>query len=393
MEVTLVEGLPQIMAPLDPEMAAQLQVELEKNGVTVVTNAGISGFEASSASAIGSDVVLQDGRRLPGDVIILGLGVRADSALAKAAGIELNPRGGIVVDEHLRTNDPFVWAVGDAVEVANPILGGRWMVAMAGPANRQGRMVADNIMGKPRAYKGTYGTSVLRCFGLTAACTGVSEKALRAAGREYHAVHVHPRSHAGYYPGSAMMSLKIVFSPGTGLLLGAQAIGADKVEKRIDVLATALMAGMTVDDLAQLELCYAPPYGGAKDPVNFAGMVGQNILEGLVKTANWDQLEALAADPQVFLLDVRTAKEVSTQGALHDKAVNIPVDELRARLAEVPKDRRVVVSCFTGQRSYYACRTLAQRGYEDVTNLDGAFSTRSHGLAAARAAAAAAPKL
>jgi len=287
-----------------------------------------------------------------------------------------------VVDDYLRTSDESIWAVGDAVEVGNPVLGGKWMVPLAGPANRQGRMAADNINGLARKYRGTLGTSVLRCCTLTAACTGVNEKTLVAAGVKYQALHLHPRSHASYYPGAQPINLKILYDPTSGRLLGAQAVGADKVEKRIDVLATALAARMTVDDLAELELCYAPPYGGAKDPVNFAGMVGQNVAGGLVRVTSWDRLAALAADPAVVIVDVRSDAEIRSQGPLLPagaaagaKRMHIPVDDLRARLGELPRDKTLVVSCLTGQRSYYASRILSQSGFPDVLNLDGAFTT------------------
>jgi len=384
MEVALVESLPQIMAPFDPEMAAPLAAELARHGIVVHAGAAIEAFEAPAGGGQGTEVVLRGGRRLPADVVILGLGVRPDTGLARDAGLTLNARGALVVDEYLRTNDPSIWAVGDAIEVRNPILGGNWMVPLAGPANRQGRMAADNIYGMKRKYRGTLGTSVLRCCTLTAACTGINEKGLRAAGVKYQALHLHPRSHASYYPGAQPINLKVLYSPETGKLLGAQAVGADKVEKRIDVMATALAAGMTIDDLAELELCYAPPFGGAKDPVNFAGMVGQNVAGGLVRIATWDRLPALAADPKVVVLDVRTDAEVQGQGKLllptsgapaSATVMHIPVDNLRARLGELPRDRTLVVSCLTGQRSYYACRILMQSGFGDVLNLGGAFTT------------------
>uniref|UniRef100_A0A7S4AZR6 Rhodanese domain-containing protein n=1 Tax=Chrysotila carterae TaxID=13221 RepID=A0A7S4AZR6_CHRCT len=377
LKVTLVEALPQLLAPLDPEMAMMIQEEMESHGIRVVTGKPIKAFE-DNASALCGDVVLGDGvPNIPADMVLLGLGVRADTALAKSAGIELNARGGIVVDSQLRTSVPNIWAVGDAIEVKNPIVGGQWMVALAGPANRQGRMVADNIFGKNREFKGTFGTSVVRVFNLTAAGTGLNERGLQMANLKYQAVHLFPNSHAGYYPGASQIALKLLFEVGgenEGRVLGAQAVGNDGADKRIDVIATAMQAGLKVDDLAQLELCYAPPVGSAKDPVNYAGMIAQDILDGLVQTVQYTQIPSLAKDPKYQLLDVRSPKEIETKGGLPAGTMNIPVDELRSRINELPKDKIIVTSCFVGQRGYYAARILMQNGFE-VRNLDGAFST------------------
>jgi len=284
-------------------------------------------------------------------------------------------RGGIVVDDFLRTADPHVWAVGDAIEVKNPTLGDSWMVAMAGPANRQGRMVADNICAAPgtlRSYRGTIGTSVLRCFSYTCACTGVNERTLKSRGVPYKAIHLWPASHAGYYPGSTEMLLKVLFDPTDGRVLGAQATGKDKVEKRIDVIATAMHSHLTMDDLAELELCYAPPYGGAKDPVNLAGMMGQNIIDGLVKTCTWDEVPALVNKPETLVLDVRTEKERDTT-LVYAKSLHIPIDQLRGRFAELPpavENKVLLIHCESGLRSYYACVMLQQHGYTCI-NLCG----------------------
>eukprot|EP00285_Hemiselmis_virescens_P015200 CAMPEP_0173383216 /NCGR_PEP_ID=MMETSP1356-20130122/5757_1 /TAXON_ID=77927 ORGANISM="Hemiselmis virescens, Strain PCC157" /NCGR_SAMPLE_ID=MMETSP1356 /ASSEMBLY_ACC=CAM_ASM_000847 /LENGTH=578 /DNA_ID=CAMNT_0014337965 /DNA_START=206 /DNA_END=1942 /DNA_ORIENTATION=- len=373
MEVWLVEAMPQIMAPLDEEMAKLLHAELEAKGVHVFVDDGINSFVPPTDGAKGSDVNLKSGVTLHADVVILGLGVRPDTKLAAEAGLKLGARGGIIVDSEMRTEtDPHVWAVGDAIEVLNPTFGDQWMVAMAGPANRQGRMAADNIMGQGRKYRGTYGTSVMRCFDLTCACTGVNERTVKARGVPYKAIHVYPKNHAGYYPGSKAIWLKLVFNPETGAIYGAQSVGADLVEKRIDVIATAMYGKLTVDDLAQLELCYAPPFGTAKDPVNYAGMVAQDIMEGLVDTCTWDQVPELLKRPDVAMVDVRTPKEVTGSGKVHASAVNIEIDALRGRVAEIPQGKTLLVHCGTGLRSYYACRILNQLGFKTI-NLCGGY--------------------
>jgi rhodanese-related sulfurtransferase len=270
-----------------------------------------------------------------------------------------------------------VWAVGDAIEVLNPVLEGgeKWCIPLAGPANRQGRMVADNIFGnKFRSYKGTYGTSVVRSFELYAACVGMNEKMLVSKNLPYSCIHIHPGSHAGYYPGAKKIHLKLQFHPESGKIYGAQAVGEDGVEKRIDVIATAMQGNLKVDDLAELELCYAPPVGSAKDVVNMAGMAAQNIVEGLVSQIEWRDLEKMANDPGTVIVDVRNPGEIERDGKLAD-CINIPLDHLRSRLDEIPKDKHVVLSCASGQRSYYACRILKANGFEHVDNLGGAYAT------------------
>lgn len=371
--VTLVEALPQVMAPLDPEMAAWLHQELRANGVAVHLNDPVVAFEPPTQKepARASIVVLQSGRRLPADSVILGLGVKPEIGLARAAGLEIGERGGIRVNEHLQTSDPCIWAVGDAIEVRDAITGQWALIPLAGPANRQGRVVADNIFGRPSRYIGTLGTAILRLFNLTAGCTGANEKTLRKADIPFQALHLHPGSHAGYYPGAEPIALKVLFAPGTGRLLGAQAVGREGVDKRIDVLATALKAEMTMRDLAELELAYAPPYGSAKDPVNLAGMAAENVLAGDVQLAQWDEVAAL--DPkQSVVLDVRRVDERAAghiPGSMH-----IPLDELRSRLNQLPRDRELIVHCQSGQRSYFACRILAQYGFR-VRNLAGSYRT------------------
>jgi NADPH-dependent 2,4-dienoyl-CoA reductase/sulfur reductase-like enzyme/rhodanese-related sulfurtransferase len=371
--VTVVEALPQVMAPLDPEMAAWLHQELRANGVELYLNDPVCAFNEpdEKAPAKASIVVLKSGRRLQADLVVLGLGVKPEVGLAKQAGLELGNLGGIRVNEYLQTSDPRIWAIGDAIEVKDAVTGAWSLIPLAGPANRQGRIVANNIFGRPSRYDGTLGTAVIRVFGLTAGCTGANEKALKRAGIPCQVIHLHPASHAGYYPGGQPIAMKIMFHPENGRLLGAQAVGRDGVDKRIDVLATALKAGMTVHDLADLELAYAPPYGSAKDPVNLAGMAAQNVLAGDVAVAQWHELDKVSRGEAV-LLDVRTTPERQKgeiPGSLH-----IPLHELRARLSELPKDKEIIVHCQSGQRSYFACRMLSQMGYR-VRNLTGSYRT------------------
>jgi NADPH-dependent 2,4-dienoyl-CoA reductase/sulfur reductase-like enzyme/rhodanese-related sulfurtransferase len=378
LSVTVVEALPQVMAPLDPEMAAWLHAELQANGVALQLGDAVAAFELPSPAehARASIVALRSGRRLEADTVVLGLGVRPETALAKTAGLELGALGGIRVDEHLQTGDAAIWAVGDAIEVRDAVTGAWSLVPLAGPANRQGRIAADNILGRTASYHGTLGTAVLRLFSLTAGCTGANEKSLRKAGMAFHALHLHPGSHAGYYPGAEPIAMKILFAPDNGRLLGAQLVGRDGVDKRLDVLATALRAGMTVHDLAELELAYAPPFGSAKDPVNLAGMAAQNVLNGNVQLAQWNEIKAVTSDRNgaaaPALLDVRRADE-RAQGFIPG-SLHIPLDQLRARLNELPRDREIVVYCRTGQRSYFACRILAQHGFR-VRNLAGSYRT------------------
>lgn len=372
-EVTVLEASPQVMAPLDPEMAAWLHAELRANGVTLHVGDPVVSFEAPSERepARASIVVLKSGRRVPADSVVLGLGVKPEVGLARDAGLALGKLNGIRVNEHLQTSDANIWAVGDAIEVRDGVTGQWALIPLAGPANRQGRIAADNILGRPSRYEQTWGTAILRVFELTAGCTGANERSLRRAEIPFQAVHLHPNSHAGYYPGAESIALKLLFAPDTGKLLGAQAVGPDGVDKRIDVLATALKAGMTVHDLAELELAYAPPYGSAKDPLNLAGMAAQNVLRGDVALAQWNEVASL--DPKTtLLLDVRRADE-RARGFIPG-SVHIPLDELRQRLAELPRDREIVAYCQSGQRSYNAARILSQNGFR-VRNLSGAYRT------------------
>lgn len=371
--VTIAQRPAQVMTPLDPEMAAWLHQELRANGVVLHLGDPVASFDAPATreTARASVVVLKSGKRIEADVVILGLGVRPETALARNAGLEIGTLGEIRVNERMQTSDPQIWAVGDAVEVRDRVTGAWALIPLAGPANRQGRIAADNIFGRNARFDGTWGTAILRFFMLTAACTGANEKTLRKAGMAYEALHLHPGSHAGYYPGAEPIAMKILFAPETGKLLGAQAVGKDGVDKRIDVLATALKAGMIVHDLAELELAYAPPFGSAKDPVNLAGMAAHNVLAGDVKLAQWHEVAALDST-RTLLLDVRTPAEREKgfiPGSLH-----ISLNELRSRLAELPKEKEILVSCQSGQRSYFASRVLAQHGFR-VRNLTGSYRT------------------
>ena len=373
LDVSIAEALPQVMAPLDPEMAAWLHEELRKQKITLYRNNGVATFEAprDGENAAASIVVLKGGQRLPADVVVLGLGVRPETSLAKTSGLVLGERGGIRVNEQMQTSDSMIWAVGDSVEVRDPITDSWTLIALAGPANRQGRIAADVIFGRTASYHGTYGTSILRLFDMVAACTGANEKALKRAGVPYKALHLHPGSHAGYYPGAKSIAMKILFAPDTGRLLGAQAVGADGADKRMDVLATAIKAEMTVHDLAELELCYAPPFGSAKDPVNLAGMAAQNVLSGDVKLAQWSEIAELDS-ARTLIVDVRDDLERAA-GAIPN-SVHIPLPQLRKRLLELPKDRELIVHCQSGQRSYFACRLLTQKGF-CCRNLTGSYRT------------------
>jgi rhodanese-related sulfurtransferase len=310
---------------------------------------------------------LKSGKKLDCDFAVLTVGVRPEVKLAEEAGLEIGPTGGIKVNEYLQTSDPNIYAIGDAVEVRNFVLGNAVLAPLAGPANKQGRMAADNICGRKRTYNGTQGTAILKVSDLTAAMTGASEKALAKTNIEYEKVYLHPASHAEYYPGAERMNIKLLFHKPDGRILGAQIVGGDGVDKRIDVFAVAIRAGMTVFDLQELELAYAPPYGSAKDPVNIAGFAASNILDGTVKVKHFDELEH--GD---FVLDVRTPAEFA-KGAIPN-ARNISVNELRNRLDELPKDRTIHAYCGVGLRSYIACRILEQNGF-DVRNLPGGYIT------------------
>jgi NADPH-dependent 2,4-dienoyl-CoA reductase/sulfur reductase-like enzyme/rhodanese-related sulfurtransferase len=364
--VSLLQGQEQVMMQVDPEMASLIHQELTSHGIELTLNDPLTEI---SEREDGITLIAKSGKSIDVDAAILGLGVRPEVSLAQGAGIELGTRGGIKVNRFLETSIPHIWAVGDVIEVENYITHEPSLIALAGPANRQGRSVANSIFGNPDPYDGTLGTAVIRVFDLTIACTGINERALKAKGTPYHAIHLHPNSHAGYYPGAHPIALKLLFSPTSGEILGAQAIGRDGVEKRIDVIATAIKGKLRAQDLVDLELCYAPPFGSAKDPVNIAGMIAENVLSGLVTPVTSPQ-----SGPEDILLDVRDPSEIEKgiiPGALH-----IPLNELRSRLNEIPREKRVIVYCQSGQRSYYACRILMQNGYT-CRNLSGAYKTWS----------------
>jgi NADPH-dependent 2,4-dienoyl-CoA reductase/sulfur reductase-like enzyme/rhodanese-related sulfurtransferase len=370
LNVTLVDGNAHVMSPFDADMASYLNNELTTKGIQLELNARINAFEPSG-DAKSANVILSNNKLLPADLVVLGLGVRPETDLAKTADLALGQWGGIKVNEYLQTSEPGIWAIGDAIEVQQPLTGEYGLVALAGPANRQGRIVADNIMGAQRAYNGTYGTAIIRVFELTAAMTGLTEKAAKAASLLYDVVHLHPASHASYYPGAERLAIKMVFSPDSGKVLGAQIVGKDGVDKRIDVFAIVIQAGLSVEQVAELELAYAPPYGSAKDPVNLAGMIASNIRAGLLQQIQWHELEALDNNTYT-LLDVR-GKDETEQGVIPNAKV-IPLKELRQRLSELPKEKLLITYCASGQRSYYASRILKQHGYQ-VKNLSGAYNT------------------
>jgi NADPH-dependent 2,4-dienoyl-CoA reductase/sulfur reductase-like enzyme/rhodanese-related sulfurtransferase len=365
--VTLIEGLPQVMPPLDEEMAAPLHDELRTQGVELVLGDPVASFQQTAS---GVAVETKSGRVFDVPLVILAIGVRPETTLAKNAGLTLGSSGGVQVNKQLQTSDPSIWAVGDCIEVTDLITGKPRIIPLAGPANRQGRLVADNIItGARKEYGGSLGTAILRLFNLTVASTGANERTLKREGLDYKALYLHPNSHAGYYPNAHPIALKVLFSPLSGRILGAQAVGRDGVDKRIDVLATAIKGALSIDEVAELELCYAPPFGSAKDPVNMVGMMAQNVRDGLVDVGEWSDLASI--DNHV-LLDVRQPTECA-QGVI-PHALNIPLTELRSRLAEIPRGKTVLVYCMSGQRSYYACRILQQHGIP-CKNLSGAFKT------------------
>lgn len=368
-DVTLVEMADQVMAPLDFSMAAIVRHHLAQQGVDLRLNTAVTAFEKRNDGLV---LTLGDGGKLEADMVILSIGVRPLTKLAVDAGIATGERGGIKVDEYLRTSAPDVYAVGDAIEYPHPVDGRPWMNYLAGPANRQARIVADNMaLGDQVRYEGSIGTSVAKVFGLTVAATGLAAKRLRQEGVPYLTATVHPNSHAGYYPGAAPMSIKVVFSPADGRLLGAQIVGRDGVDKRIDELALVIKHGGTVSDLTRVEHAYAPPYSSAKDPVAVAGYVAENILTGRVKPVYWREMAELDL-AKVTLVDVRTPAEFA-RGAIAG-AVNIPLDELRGQLHRIPADRPVVVYCAVGLRGYLASNILRSHGY-DVRNLVGGIAT------------------
>ena len=370
-EITVVELMDQIMAPLDFEMASIVHDHLRKNGVNLLLKQSVTALEGDTQVRTAR---LSTGQELEVDMVVLGIGVTPESGLARDAGLAIGPTGGIVVDEFLRTSDPSIYAVGDAIQVKHFVTGHDALIPLAGPANKQGRIAADNIAGRPATYKGTQGTAIVGTMGIIAATTGVNEKTLKKLGSTDYAVcHMHPDDHARYYPGFTEMSIKLLFAKGDGKVLGAQIVGRQGVDKRIDVLATAIRCGMTVYDLQELELAYAPPFSSAKDPVNMAGYVAANILKGDYDPCYWDNMtEMLREDP--LLLDVRMDKEAEKFGTIPG-SVLIPLNDLRERLAEIPRDKPVMIFCQVGLRGYIAERMMKQLGFKNVKNLCGGYKT------------------
>jgi rhodanese-related sulfurtransferase len=355
------------MPPLDPEMAAPIREHLLAKGVQLHLSDGLARIESGDAGSL--VVVAESGTRLPADLVILAIGVRPETALARDAGLRLGPSGGIAVDAQMRTSDPSIWAVGDVVDVHDVVTGQETVLPLAGPANRQGRVAAEAIAGRATSFRGVQATAVVGVFDLTVASTGASEKGLRRAGiTNFQKVYLHPGHHAGYYPGARPIHLKLLFSLPDGRILGAQAVGPEGVEKRIDVIATAIQFNGRVHDLAQAELGYAPQFGAAKDPVNLAGMLAENVLNGDMPVADWLELQGTDA----LLLDVREADEFAA-GHI-PKAVNLPLSQLRSRYIELPSGREIWLYCGVGQRAYYAMRFLTQQGYR-TRNLSGGYTT------------------
>jgi len=355
--VTLFEMTGQVMPPLDPEMAAPVHRHMKLRGVKLRLGCRVEAFDRKAGRIL---VRPGEGEPVAADLVILAIGVRPEVRLAEQAGLVVGERGGIVADDHMRTSDPDIFAVGDAVEVADFMLLEPALIPLAGPANRQGRIAADNALGRDVAYRGSQGTNICKVFDMAAGSTGASEKSLRRAGRSYEKIYLSHPSHAGYYPGAKPITLKLLFDPEDGKVLGAQVVGTEGVDKRIDVLAVAMRAAMTVFDLEHLELAYAPPYGSAKDPVNMAGFIAANVLRGDVGLVHSDEIARSDPSSQL-ILDVRTKKEYE-KGHI-PKALLIPLDELRDRLSELPRDKELLVYCATGLRSYFACRILTQKGY------------------------------
>ena len=367
MEVTIVQRPKQLMNPFDPDMAAFIHNEMRRNGVKLALGHTVEGFEERNG---GVDVLLKDEQPLHADMVVLAIGVTPDTGLAKEAGLELGIKGSILVNDRMETSVPDIYAVGDAVQVKHFVTGQDAHVSLAGPANKQGRIAADNICGGDSRYPGSQGSSVIKVFDLTAATTGINETNAKKAGLDVDKVILSPMSHAGYYPGGKVMTMKVVFEKETYRLLGTQIVGYEGVDKRIDVLATAIHAGMKATQLKDLDLAYAPPYSSAKDPVNMAGFMVENIANGVLKQWHLEDASGLPRDGSVTLLDTRTVKEYA-RGHV-DGFVNIPVDELRERLGELDKSKPVYVICQSGLRSYIACRILAGNGY-NCYNFSGGF--------------------
>jgi NADPH-dependent 2,4-dienoyl-CoA reductase/sulfur reductase-like enzyme/rhodanese-related sulfurtransferase len=364
MLVAIVEMVDQVLPVIDKEMAGFIQPALHKHNVALWLNDAVANFRPSNSRI---EVGLKSGMELSCEIVILAIGVKPEVKLARQAKLEIGTTGGIKVNEELQTSDPDIYAIGDAIEVRDFALDNPTLIPLAGPANKQGRMVADNICGGNRRYNGTQGTSILKVFDLTVAMTGASEKALAKTNMEYEKLYIHPANHVGYYPGAKQMHIKLLFTKPEGKILGAQIVGSKGVDRRIDIFAVAIRAGLTVFDLQELELAYAPPYGSGKDAVNMAGFAASNILDGTMEVVHWNQLDG--AD---YILDVRTTGEFKRGNV--PSSVNIPVDELRNRLNELPQDTAINIYCTVGIRSYIACRILKQNGFI-ARNISGGLIT------------------
>jgi rhodanese-related sulfurtransferase len=360
---TLVEALDQVLSPLDAEMAMLVENEMTENGVKLYLGQAVAAVREGR-------VELSSGELIDSDLVILAIGVRPDTALAKLAGLEIGSRGGIRTNVYNQTSDPSIYAIGDAAEKIDALDGASSLVPLANIANRQGRVAADHIVGRETRWVPSIGTAIVKVFDLTVATTGWNEKRLRAAGRDYQPIHAHPNSHAGYYPGARSMAIKILIDPNSNLIMGAQAVGREGVDKRIDVIATAMRAGLRAEDLADLELAYAPPFGSAKDPINMLGYMAENLASGFTKSVQWSELQSRVENGAV-LIDVRTDEEFSS-GHIPN-SVNIPVDELRSRLEELSSEE-IVIYCQVGVRGHIATSLLRGYGYE-AANLDGGYQT------------------
>ncbi len=358
MDVTVIQRPRQLLNPFDPDMAAFVHAKLRSRGIRLMLGSSVEGFRRKGNSV---EVLLKDEVPAAADMAVMAVGVTPDSHLAAEAGIKLGIKGSIAVNDRMETSVPDIYAVGDAVEVEHRITGAKSLISLAGPANRQGRIAADNICGGNSRYPGSLGSSVIKLFDMTAACTGINEKTARQSGIDYDKVYLSPSNHASYYPGSKVMTMKVLWEKGSGRLLGAQIVGSDGVDKRIDVLAAAMSAGLTAPQLAELDLAYAPPYSSAKDPVNMAGFLAENVISGTVSQFFWDEADALSRDGSLTLLDVRTEREFRA-GHL-EGFVNIPVDELRDHLGSLDPGKPVRIVCQSGLRSYLACRILSQEGF------------------------------
>jgi NADPH-dependent 2,4-dienoyl-CoA reductase/sulfur reductase-like enzyme/rhodanese-related sulfurtransferase len=367
-KVSIIEASSQILGPLDPDMAAIIEKYVRELGIELYLNKTVTSFEGEDQV---KELVLSSGEIIPADLVVLGMGVKPETKLAVEGGLAIGETGAIQVDEYLRTSVPDIYAAGDAIQVKDFITGKNINLPLAGPANRQGWLIANNICGKELKYSGAQGTSIVKVIDMVAAATGKNEKALRAEGIDYMVCHTHLASHASYYPGSTEMTVKMLFTPDKGKVLGAQIVGYDGVDKRIDVVAVAIRAGMNVFDVQELELAYAPPFSSAKDPINMTAYVAGNMVNGSVETICWDEVPARAAAGS-FLLDVRTVKEYK-DGAV-EGAYNVPLDEIRDRMNEIPKDKEIMLYCRAGLRSYIGCRILIQNDYK-IKNISGGYLT------------------